>query len=38
MRIETTEYEYSKRYLLEISYDGTAYGGWQIQPHTMSVQ
>lgn len=26
------------RYLLEISYDGTAYAGWQVQPHSISIQ
>lgn len=38
MSIEKTPYIPSKRYLLEISYDGTNYSGWQIQPHCIAVQ
>lgn len=26
------------KYLLTISYDGTAYGGWQTQPNTLTIQ
>lgn len=38
MSIEKTPYEPSRRYLLEIAYDGTNYSGWQIQPHCIAVQ
>ncbi len=31
-------YEFSSRYLMEISFDGSNYGGWQIQPNRESVQ
>ena len=27
-----------KRYMIFLAYDGTAYHGWQIQPHSTSVQ
>ena len=26
------------RYFIHLSFDGTAYHGWQIQPHSSSVQ
>ena len=38
MSLESTPYEPSRRYLLEIAYDGTNYSGWQIQPHCVAVQ
>ncbi len=38
MRIETVPYDPSRRFLLEIAYDGTGYSGWQIQPHCIAVQ
>ena len=38
MSIEFTPYTPARRYLLEIAYDGSAYCGWQIQPHSPSVQ
>ncbi len=38
MSIEETSYTPSRRYLMEIAYDGTAYSGWQIQPHAVAVQ
>ncbi|MCP3965035.1 MAG: tRNA pseudouridine(38-40) synthase TruA [Lentisphaerae bacterium] len=36
--LEKTEYEPFKRLLLEISYDGSEYSGWQVQPHCETVQ
>lgn len=36
--IASCKYEYSGRYLLEITFDGSNYGGWQIQPNQKSVQ
>ncbi len=36
--IEPVSYEPATRVLLEVSYDGTEYRGWQIQPHSPSVQ
>ncbi len=38
MALEETSYPPVGRVLLEIAYDGTAYSGWQIQPHRPSVQ
>ena len=37
-KIEEIPYLASKRYLMEISFDGSAYGGWQLQPNADSVQ
>ena len=37
-KIEEIPYPSSKRYLMEISFDGSAYGGWQIQPNSVCVQ
>lgn len=37
-KIEEIPYPASKRYLMEISFDGSAYGGWQIQPNSVCVQ
>ncbi len=37
-RIENTAYEPAGKLLLEISFDGTDYSGWQYQPHCISVQ
>lgn len=31
-------YEFSSRYLMEISFDGSNYGGWQVQPNRESIQ
>ncbi len=36
--LEATAYRPQSRILLEISYDGSEYGGWQIQPNRPSVQ
>lgn len=36
--LEATGYEPVGRVLLEISYDGSEYGGWQIQPNSASIQ
>lgn len=36
--LEATCYRPSQRILLEISYDGSEYGGWQIQPNRLAVQ
>jgi tRNA pseudouridine38-40 synthase len=36
--LESTCYRPSGRVLLEISYDGSEYGGWQIQPNRLAVQ
>ncbi len=32
------EYKEMQRYFIQISYDGTAYHGWQIQPNGISIQ
>ncbi len=36
--LEKTEYKPYKRMLLELSYDGSLYSGWQLQPHQDTVQ
>ena len=36
--LEATCYKPLSRVLLEISYDGSEYGGWQIQPNRLAVQ
>ncbi len=36
--LEATNYKPLNRILLEISYDGSEYGGWQIQPNRLAVQ
>ena len=36
--LESTSYTPAGRYLMEIAFDGTAYSGWQIQPHSLAVQ
>ena len=36
--LEATCYQPLSRVLLEISYDGSEYGGWQIQPNRLAVQ
>ncbi|QSH41667.1 tRNA pseudouridine(38-40) synthase TruA [Lentisphaerota bacterium ZTH] len=36
--LEKTDYEPYKRLLLEISFDGSEYNGWQVQPHCNTVQ
>ena len=36
--LESTCYKPLGRVLLEISYDGSEYGGWQIQPNRLAVQ
>ena len=35
---ETVDYEYAGRALLEVSYDGSFYSGWQFQPNHPTVQ
>ena len=37
-KIEEIPYASEKRYLMEISFDGSVYGGWQIQPNSLCVQ
>lgn len=37
-KIEEIPYESEKRFLMEISFDGSVYGGWQIQPNSLCVQ
>ena len=37
-KIEEIPYSAEKRYLMEISFDGSVYGGWQIQPNSLCVQ
>ncbi len=36
--LEETSYTPAGRFLLEISFDGSGYSGWQIQPHCVAVQ
>jgi len=36
--IEETSYVPQGRFLLEVCFDGSGYNGWQIQPHSPSVQ
>lgn len=38
MSIEETSYTPRGRFFMEIAYDGSEYSGWQIQPHSPSVQ
>ena len=38
MSLEETSYTPAGRFFLEIAYDGSEYSGWQIQPHSLSVQ
>lgn len=37
-KIEEIPYNAHVRYLMEISFDGSNYGGWQVQPNSLSVQ
>ena len=37
-KIEEIPYPSAVRYLMEISFDGSVYGGWQIQPNSVCVQ
>lgn len=37
-KTEEIPYPSQTRYLMEISFDGSAYGGWQIQPNSLCVQ
>ena len=38
MNLEETTYAPRGRFFMEIAYDGSEYSGWQIQPHSPSVQ
>ena len=38
MNLEETSYTPVGRFFMEIAYDGSEYSGWQIQPHSPSVQ
>ena len=38
MSLEETSYTPAGRFFMEIAYDGSEYSGWQIQPHSPSVQ
>jgi len=38
MTLEDTPFVPFKRYRVVISYDGTAYSGWQIQKHSLAIQ